>query len=971
MTSQAKFWRLARVVGGLSVVSITVAAGVVGLDFASPQHPEVGLHEIKLQLAAGEIATSREQLLELYTRDNTNPDVIELIADCELRNGNSAVAIAWLKRVPSMPAERAAKARQKAAQLAMQLDQTQMTEDLALEAIRLDPQFIPPRILLMRLYFVVLNERKLYQQSEILDQRDELSLQGLVMRCVSHRAHWYDDEHVAWLERCLQSEPHNGGVRAALSRYYANSDRRTAARRLLDEASDKDSEGWRTLLVRAEDQIEQGHYYGAYDTLTRLPPQADGESRVWVARGLVWHALDHSHSAQLAFENASKLDPYDPAPTYSAARILMKQGATKLAGELFLRSQQQKDLMRLMGRITEASNPAYQLIEPLEETLRSTVQLFLELGMTREAEIVARELDTYNSNATATVPQLVNRGGAPLQTVPLDDLVVVEPPKLSETPSGTSQYAQDADNNESTGLRLVDVSEQVGLRFRYDTGRSPFRWLMETLGGGVGVMDYDLDGWPDIYLTQGCPLPIGPGQITDSNSLFRNVDGQRVTDVTMHADLAHYGYGQGCAVGDYDNDGFPDLLVCNYGETVLYRNLGDGTFANVTDNSGVTNTGWSTSAAFGDLDRDGDLDLYVVHYVKAPFDTMQPCKFKGGYTSCRPFNFAAEEDVFLENLGNGSFRERTNESGLTAREGKGLAVVIADFDGRNRDSLFVANDTTANFFFEQTADSAFHENGIVSGLAVNSGGSSEACMGVACGDVDGDGRFDLFVTNFQGETNTLYRALGNGEFIDDTQRAGLADTSRAMLGFGCQLLDIDGDGWLDLFVANGHLHEPAQLAQVYYNQGGGRFQEVSQQSGEYFASPRMGRSVATLDWNQDQSPDLVVTYQFENTSLLLNESAGRKRLTLKMIGRTSNRDAIGTRIRVRIADRDLYFRVDRGGGYFAANDPIVLVGCGGAAEAELIEVVWPSGELAIWRNVATGQDYTVIEGAKQLLPHRK
>ncbi len=582
--------------------------------------------------------------------------------------------------------------------------------------------------------------------------------------------------------------------------------------------------------------------------------------------------------------------------------------------------------------------------------------------MNREAEIVARELGGRDRVLPA------DHHSEPLRPTSLDDLVEVKQPVLSDPLTGSERGTTSGDASEGRGLRLVDISEQVGLTFRYDTGRSPYRWLMETLGGGVGVLDYDLDGWPDIYLTQGCPLPLGQGRLPDSNRLFRNLDGQQTTDVTRMAKLAHYGYGQGCAVGDYDNDGFPDILVCNYGETALFQNLGDGTFANVTEAAGVVNSGWSTSAAFSDLDRDGDLDLYVVHYVEAPFDSQKPCKFKGGYTSCRPFNFAAEEDVFLENLGDGRFEDRTSSAGFTAPDGKGLGVMIADFDGRGRESLFVANDTTANFCFEQSSGSIYQERGLVSGLAVNGEGLAEACMGVASGDVDGDGRFDLFVTNFENETNTLYRALGNGEFVDDTQRAGLADTSRSMLGFGCQFLDIDCDGWLDLFVANGHLHEQTQRAQLYYNQGGGRFRELSRESGEYFATPRMGRSVASLDWNRDLLADVVVTYQTENTSLLLNQSTAGRRISLRMIGSISNRDAVGTRIRVRAGDRDTHHRVDRGGGYFAANDPVVIVGCGEVTEIELIEVVWPTGELATWRNIATGQAYTAVERTGQLLP---
>ncbi len=362
MSSERKSWRPVRALGGLVVILIAVAAVVIGFKYASPQPRAVGLDEIKQSLAAGEVAAARAALLDLYARDPSNADAIEVLADTELQSNNSAAAIMWLKRVPEMAADRAARARLKAAQLAMQLDQERMTEDLASEAIRLDPHFVAPRLLLMRMHFVVLNQRELYEQSELLDRLGELSLQGLAMRCVSHRANWDDDEHVRWLERCLHSDPKNGEIRAALIRYYANGNRRDAALALLDEASDGGPEAWRIRLVRAEGQIEQGQFRDAFDTLAELPDQADSESRAWLARGQVWSALDHPSAALSAFENARMLDPYDPAPTYGAARILMRQGDAEQAEALFARSQQQKDLMRLMGRIMEAANPAYELI---------------------------------------------------------------------------------------------------------------------------------------------------------------------------------------------------------------------------------------------------------------------------------------------------------------------------------------------------------------------------------------------------------------------------------------------------------------------------------------------------------------------------------------------------------------------------------------------------------------------------------
>jgi tetratricopeptide (TPR) repeat protein len=958
-----------RRLAGFLIVLVLLAIGLVVTSQVQRERFDRRLAEIKLSRQGGNLRGASDALRELYASDDSNVEVIELLADVSIQSGDLSGAIEWLLRVPDSAADRAAAARHRAAELAMQLGRVADSEALALESIQLDSQFAKPRQLLIRLYFVLFQQRKLHEQALLVDGMGALTLIDVAMHCVGPRAAWDNKDHVHWLEQCLGIDPANPRIRAALARYYGQQERYVAARRLLrgstSDTSDT-SDAWWILLTRAEDQIAQAEFGKAYDTLHKLPSGADGESRVWVARGEVCNELGNPSAALVAFANARRLDPYDPAPTYAAARLLQKQGATERARDLFQRSQQQTELMGLMGRLIEASNPAYQMIEPLADSLRSAAELFEQLGLDRESEIMALAQSGPVSVGVLSEPQPTSGNGFELSLASLEELERFDfDVRIAPIPVAPNSVAGAGPRPET---RLVDIAEKVGMSFQYDNGSSPSRWIVETLGGGVAVVDFDLDGWQDVFLTQGCTLPVGAERANDTNHLFQNRDGILAADVTTPADLRHEGYGQGCAVGDYDNDGFPDLVVCNYGETLVYQNQGDGTFARV--NCGVAGSGWSTSAAFSDLDRDGDLDLYVVNYVVAPYDSLEPCKYKGAFVSCRPSNFEAAPDVFWENLGNGTFAERTSLAGLTAEDGKGLAVMIADFDRHGRESIFVANDTTQNFLFQPTDSqdqgSPFRENGLLSGVAVNAQGLTEACMGIACADVDGDGRFDLFVTNFLEETNTLYRASGDGEFVDDTVSAGLADTSRNRLGFGCQFLDLENDGALDLFVANGQLHAIAQTAQLFYNLSDGRFRDISQQAGRYFRQPRLGRSVAKLDWNRDRSTDLVVTYQTENVSLLENQSAAGHAVALKLVGSVSNRDAVGTLVRVRIGDRESHFQVSRGGGYFAANDPALLVGCGAAERIDELEIRWPSGAVANWSEAETEKNYCVIEGNDRL-----
>jgi tetratricopeptide (TPR) repeat protein len=910
------------------------------------------LAECRMRWRSGDVAGARIMLLDLHAQDESHPEVLEALAELDAGAGNLAQAVHWLRQVGESDPQRAASARHRAAQLAMQLARVRDVEALAREAVRLDPELAEARRLLLRCAFILRQHRPLLEQSVELDRRGQLSWIDLAMRCVAHRASWDDDDHVAWLDQCLHQDNANAAVRAALAHYHAARDRNQKAWQVLEAAPAQGRGDGRILLARAELEIREGRFEQALATAEQFPKESDAESRAWLVRGRIWAKMGHEEAALAAFDNAARLDPYDPAPSYAVSQILVRRGQAEKAREHFDRSQHLKDLMGQLSRLIEATNPAYHPDEPVELTRRRAHQAFVTLGFTREAQILTGVYDA--STLPLTVTSLTELA-APVD-VPVRSTAV---PGIRLAPGETGPRG---------AVEFTDIAAELNLNFQYDTGRSRFRWLMESLGGGVAAVDYDRDGWDDVYFSQAGALPIDPENAALADRLFRNLRGKAAHDVTAAARLSDRAYGQGCAAGDYDNDGFADLVVCNYGELLVFKNLGDGSFENAGRETGVASNQWSTSAAFWDPDRDGDLDLYVVNYLDAEFSTLRPCMFKGAFTSCRPFGFEGVEDTLWENLGDGRFVDSTAQFGLSAPNGKGLGVVTVDFERRGRESVFVANDTTVNFLFQPDASGRrFEEAGMLAGVAVNRDGLTEACMGIATGDIDEDGRFDFLVTNFQGETNTLYRCLGDGLFSDETERAGLAHSSRDRLGWGAQFLDVDCNGRLDLFLVNGLLHEVPQLPQLHYNRGTGRFDEISHQAGAYFRQPRLGRSVACLDWNRDRATDLVVTYQEGTVSLLENRCSLGNRIVVRLTGVASNRDAAGAVVAARFGDRTRYFHVTRNGGYFAANDPAVLVGCGDAQSVDELIVNWPSGKTSSWRNVAAGVSYLAIEDMDQLL----
>jgi hypothetical protein len=511
-------------------------------------------------------------------------------------------------------------------------------------------------------------------------------------------------------------------------------------------------------------------------------------------------------------------------------------------------------------------------------------------------------------------------------------------------------------------------------------GRTANRYLLETTGAGVALLDYDGDGRLDIFQVNGTTLEGFPKGQEPRSFLYRNLGSGRFDDVTAASGLAeHTGWGQGACAGDYDNDGHDDLLVTYYGQNRLFRNTGRGSFADVTKASGLATDAvrWGTGCAFLDVDRDGRLDLFVANYIDldlktAPTPESGLCRYKGVAVACGPPGLQGGKNALYRNRGDGTFVDVSAASGITAAHGTyALGVSTLDFDNDGWTDLYVANDSNPSALYRNRGDGTFEDIGVRAGCAYSQDGKPQAGMGVGIGDYDRNGWLDIVKTNFAGDTSSLYANTGNGRCQDRTFESGLGVNTR-WLGWGAGFADFDNDGWVDIFLTNGHVYpEVRQIKgeagyeqrKVVYRNLGGRFADVTQQLGPPATTPKAGRGTAFGDLDDNGTIDVVVNNVHDTPDVWLTSTAAdRHWLMLRLVGTRSNRSAIGARVRVTADGATQIREVHGGGSYLSQSDLRVHVGLGGARVAARVEVRWPNGLEEVWTDVGANQLLTLKEG---------
>ncbi len=738
----------------------------------------------------------------------------------------------------------------------------------------------------------------------------------------------------------------------------------------------EDVPAWRAKLnwAMATGQVDEARV--ALDHL----PAADSNPAE-LHRLAAWFAAHRQDlaSEQLALAQLVEADPGDGASLDRLAELAVKEGKPAQAAELRqrkagidqLKNQYQELLLRDQplrdaGKMAEL---AEKLGHWFEGKVFASVALANEPGRDDLRAAIGR-LESHGKSAATNGLTLAAAIGSALGDPP--------PPRISQAAPPTPEAGRDP-------ILFDDDSARARLGHVFDNGESSIHQMPEVSSGGVGLIDFDGDGWLDVYALQGGPFPppstaastAAPHGLDASHArgdrLFRNRRDGTFEDVTESAGLSGRSqrYGHGVAVGDYDNDGHADLFITRWRSYALYHNRGNGTFEDVTAVAGLGgDRDWPTSAAFADLDNDGDLDLYVCHYLNWNTDHPRLCQNRThtAYTSCDPLESEALADHVFRNDA-GRFTDVTVQASIVDRDGRGFGVVAVDVDDDNRVDLFVANDRSPNYLFHNLGGFRFEELGLTAGVACNAQGSNQAGMGVAAGDLDGDGRLDLSVTNFYEESTTLFHNLGGGQFADHSTAVGLAAPSRDRLGFGITFLDVNNDGRLDLLTANGHVNDnrpevPYTMPpQLLLGGPGGWLTDVTTHAGAPFRVPHLGRGLAVGDIDNDGRVDALMVAVNEPMVYLHNRTTGGHFLTITLEGTKSNRDGVGARVIVEAGGSRRVTQRLGGGSFQSAADPRLHFGLGSATRIDRLEVRWPSGRVDAFQNLDADKRYRVREGA--------
>ncbi len=960
--------------GGLIFAVLGTAAVWVGSGKSADQYEREG----RAALAQRDVAIAVESFEQAVRISPDRLSAWKLLADAASRNGEADRSQAALETVARL-------APDDAHSLCLQLGGRWMANNQIRPAIRAlnlatiaSPQHPQPYRLLAQIYGVIGHRRGVVQSLiELLKRKDFTRNDLIVLSSVNPAV---DDP--TRLQSILKADPTNKSPLLSLVMQELDKNRVETAKQYLIEITTADPEN-------AEAQGILGELYADFqpeavlDWQRRLLPAVEGDSRIWLARGKWLNLIGQSPAAVRCLHEAFLREPENLSAVTLLGQLLKSLGDVELGNAFTERARRLQRVIDLSERMKDPRGNESLL--PMIEELEATGRLWEAWGwciayaqvMPRRNEIVDSARERLAAQLRFDLPR-TNPATMPGIHSNWDRYPFPVWSELQSRPVKTSPIAEPS----SSTIRFEDRSESAQLDFRYvnTAAQESGHKIYETMGAGIAVLDYDRDGWPDLYFPQGKPLPL-EGADGPSDALYRNRSGEHYLSVTESAGIHETTYSQGVAAGDYDNDGFPDIYVANLGRNRLYHNNGDGTFEDVTDAAGIQQRVWTVSCAIADLNGDGLPELFDVNYVQGKELLTATCYDQQRRpVVCRPTVFDPVLDTVSLNRGDGRFEEIQNEAGLDLPQGMGLGLVIADYNDDDRLDVFIANDMTANFLLinESTGPNEplrFRDEAFLRGVALDVNGLAQACMGVACADVNRDRRPDLFITNFARESNTLYLSQPGGLYQDQTQTAGLRKPSFEPLGFGTQFLDADRDGWFDLVVMNGHIDEfvgePFRMpAQFFRGQPNGRFAELKgTEAGSLFEALRLARGLARLDWNRDGRTDFIATdlekpvLLAENVTVVPNHS-----FRLKLAGTLSSRDAIGAKVTVVVNPGDeRVCQLTAGDGYESSNERVLEIGVGSAESVARVEIRWPSGTKSSFSNVQCNQNWFAIEGRAALI----
>ena len=906
----------------------------------------------------------------VLNRDPDSVDALFLAGVAARETRGMEAAITYFEQIPDDGTPEAAQALLARAEFAFQKGWAADSERFFLRVAQLDAGNIAAH---QRLLFIYASQGRMWEVTHHvlpLLKSGQIEVNYLIASSSSKK---FMDADLPFVKQCLAAKPDDPLPRLIEAKWAIREKRILDARRLLSRIVERHPSILDAQAALGQTLLESAPADEFLAWHDQLPANADDHPDIWFVRGLWADKLAQSEAAARCFGEAVRRAPNHAAANYQLSTALAAVGRSDQAEAFAVRARKLARMGLLIDEVTDADK-MLETVNLLRELGRLwEAAAWCRLAMGTEADWAKPTLDQLLFELTEEDPLTQRSANLALQL----DLSAYALPSFekSREEAASSPVAASTDSR----FRFQDIASDVGLEFTYFNGTrgNNLESLFELDGGGVGALDYDLDGWPDLYLTQGGPLPsrqeMPPHDYQDR--LFRSREGERFVDVTAASGVRNRLYSQGLAVGDFNADGFPDLYVANIGANTLYRNNGDGTFQEVPDSSGARGDAWTSSCLIADLNGDALPDIYAVNYIGGDTLYAQECRIDTE-PRCAPISHPAEQDRLYWNAGDGTFSDITHQSGVAAPEGRGLGIVAADFDGSHRLSLFVANDMSANFFFQnQTASPVeqprFSERAILNGLAYNADGASQACMGIAAGDANQDGLLDLFVTNFYRESNAFYVRLPDGSFRDAIAASRLQQATYPMLGWGTQFVDAELDGIPDLLVTNGHVHDPWEKdlpyrmrPQFFSGRGAGTFEEVpAERLGPYFQRKQLGRAMARLDWNRDGLEDVCIGHLNTPVAFIHNQTTTNGHwLSIELVGVETSRDAIGTVVQLTCGERTYIRQLTAGDGFQCSNERRLVFGLADAAVVDEIAVRWPSGHEQTFRDIESGRELIIVEG---------